>query len=82
MTTHLTLGAHFDAFIEAQLTIGCYADAREVVRDALRLLETRERRAGLFEIAIDEGLADAGRVYDADAVFGELAAELAALKSG
>ena len=81
MTINLTLGAHFDAFIEQQLASGRYADANDVVRDALRLLENRERRADLFDIAIEEGLADAdaGRVHDADAVFDELTAELAAI---
>lgn len=76
MTINLTLGAHFDAFIAQQLASGRYADASEVVRDALRLLENRERRTGLFETAIEDGLADAdaGRVYDADIVFDELAA--------
>jgi antitoxin ParD1/3/4 len=80
MTINLKLGAHFDAFIAAQLASGRYLDASEVVRDALRLLEYREIGANAFENAIEEGLADAeaGRIHEADAVFDDLVAELAA----
>jgi len=80
MTIRLNLGEYFDAFIEAQLASGRYADASELVRDALRLLETRERRFGALKLktAIEQGIADAGRVHEADDVFDELLDELAA----
>jgi len=80
MTIRLNLGEYFDAFIEAQLASGRYADASELVRDALRLLETRERRFGALKTAIEQGIADAdaGRVHEADDVFDELLDELAA----
>lgn len=76
MPDSYTLGQHFEAFIQAQLASGRYHDASEVVRDALRLMEERERRLAAVDAAIERGLADieAGRVHDADAVFDELEA--------
>jgi antitoxin ParD1/3/4 len=74
MPSSYTLGQHFEAFIQAQLASGRYNDASEVVRDALRLMEERERRLAAVDAALERGLADieAGRVHDADAVFDEL----------
>jgi antitoxin ParD1/3/4 len=68
--------ATFRAFIEAQLASGRYNDASEVVRDALRLMEERERRLAAVDAALERGMADieAGRVHDAEAVFDELEA--------
>src|SRR5262249_1771415 len=76
MPSSYTLGQHFEAFIQAQLASGRYNNASEVVRDALRLMEDRERRLAAVDAAIERGLADisAGRVHDADAVFDELEA--------
>jgi antitoxin ParD1/3/4 len=81
MADSYSLGEHFEQFVQAQLATGRYADASAVLRDALRLMEARERKLAALDAAIAEGLADveAGRVYDADAVFDELEAELAAL---
>ncbi len=81
MPTSYTLGKHFESFVQAQLASGRYNNASEVLRDALRLMEDRERRLAALDIAIERGMADmdAGRVTDADAVFDELEAELEAL---
>jgi antitoxin ParD1/3/4 len=74
MPNSYTLGQHFEAFIQAQLASGRYNNASEVVRDALRLLEERERRLAAVDAAIERGVTDvrAGRTHDADAVFDEL----------
>jgi antitoxin ParD1/3/4 len=74
MPSSYTLGQHFEAFVQAQLASGRYNNASEVVRDALRLMEERERRLAAVDAAIERGLADvrAGRTHDADAVFDEL----------
>jgi antitoxin ParD1/3/4 len=52
-----------------------------VLRDALRLMEERERRLSTLDRAIERGMADikAGRVYNLDEVCDELDAEIAAL---
>jgi len=81
MPSSYTLGKHFETFVQAQLASGRYGNASEVVRDALRLMEERERRLAALDAAIARGMADAeaGRVHDADQVFDELEAELEAL---
>jgi len=40
-----TLGERFDAFVDDQVASGRHADASDVVRAALRLLEEHERLA-------------------------------------
>jgi antitoxin ParD1/3/4 len=81
MPSSYTLGKHFETFVQAQLASGRYNNASEVVRDALRLMEDRERRLASLDAAIERGIADieAGRVHDLDEVCDELDAELAAL---
>jgi antitoxin ParD1/3/4 len=76
-----SLGQHFEAFVQFQLASGRYNNASEVLRDALRLMEERERRLASLDAAIERGLADidAGHVSDVDDVFDELEADLATL---
>jgi antitoxin ParD1/3/4 len=82
MPSSYTLGKHFEAFVQAQLASGRYGNASEVLRDALRLMEAREKHIAALDAAIDRGVADveAGRVYDADEVFDELEARYAAME--
>ena len=63
------LDGHFEAFIQGRLEIGRYDDAGEVLRDALRMTEDRERRLSALDASLARGLADleAGRAHDADA---------------
>jgi antitoxin ParD1/3/4 len=81
MPSSYTLGTHFEAFVQTQLASGRYNNASEVLRDALRLMEDRDRRLTVLDVAIARGLTDAeaGRVHDLDEVFDELEAELAAM---
>ena len=53
MPSSYVVGQHFEQFIRQQLDAGRYASASEVIRDGLRLLETRQR---LQEIEIEEWL--------------------------
>lgn len=66
-TRNINLTEHFDQFVEKQIESGRFANASEVIRAGLRLLEQRtqleEQRAKLFcELAaegfreIDQGL--------------------------
>ncbi len=57
---NIYLGEHFDAMIRTQVESGRYANASEVVREGLRLLEAREREEWLLE-AIDEADAEVAR---------------------
>jgi antitoxin ParD1/3/4 len=79
MPSSYTLGEHFESFVQKQLTSGRYNNASEVLRDALRLMEDRERQLAALDAMLAEGLADAdaGRVIDADIVFDELEAKYA-----
>ena len=79
MPTSYTLGKRYEDFVKSQLASGRYNNASEVVRDALRLLEDKERRLSALDAALAPALADAdsGRVQDAESVFDELDAEIA-----
>lgn len=74
MPSSYTLGAHFEGFVKEQLASGRYNSASEVMRDALRLMEERERRLAVLDAGIARGLAEAeaGRLTDADEVFDRL----------
>jgi antitoxin ParD1/3/4 len=80
MPSSYTLGSHYEAFIKRQLASGRYNNASEVVRDALRLMEEREKRLKSLDKMIYRGIAqaDTGLVYDAEQVFDELEAKQAA----
>ncbi len=78
MPSSYVVGQHFEQFIRQQLDAGRYASASEVIRDGLRLLETRQR---LQEIEIEEyrekireGIAS-GPGVPADEVFARLEAK-------
>lgn len=70
MPSSYTLGSHFEKLIKDLVLAGRYNNASEVVRDALRSLEERERRFAMLDAAIEHGLADAdaGRVSDIEEV--------------
>jgi antitoxin ParD1/3/4 len=77
MPSSYTLGKHFETFVQAQLASGRYNNASEVVRDALRLMEERERRLAALDAALARGIADAdaGRVTSAEDVLDRLEAK-------
>ena len=53
--TSFSLGDHFSAFIEQQISRGRYGSASEVVRVGLRLLEDNETRLLTLRAALIEG---------------------------
>ncbi|EGR0522197.1 type II toxin-antitoxin system ParD family antitoxin [Vibrio cholerae] len=70
--TSITLGDHFDGFIANQIQSGRYGSASEVIRSALRLLETQETKMNtlrqLLVAGEESGVAD----YDLDSFINEL----------
>jgi antitoxin ParD1/3/4 len=63
--TSISLGNHFESFIESTVSKGRFSNASEVVRAGLRLLEEEENRITVLRDAIREGIAS-GRAVDFD----------------
>ena len=53
--TSVSLGEHFQGFIEGQIADGRYGSASEVVRAGLRLLESQEMKLATLRAALAEG---------------------------
>lgn len=53
--TSISLGDHFDDFIQSQISEGRYKNVSEVIRAGLRLLEAEEHKIFMMRHAIKEG---------------------------
>lgn len=53
--TSISIGHHFDSFIQGQVNSGRYASTSEVVRAGLRLLEQEEEKLKVLRQALIEG---------------------------
>lgn len=80
---HFALGSHFEAFIEAQVREGHYANASEVVREGLRLLEDEEKLRALrldrLQRLAEEGRASGLSDEDGEAVLDRLESKYRAM---
>ena len=63
--TSISLGTHFESFIEYSVNDGRFNNASEVVRAGLRLLEEEENKLIVLRKAIHEGI-DSGRAINFD----------------
>ena len=63
--TSISIGDHFESFIQKEISTGRYSSASEVVRTALRLLESEENKIKALRAAIEEG-EKSGLVEDFD----------------
>ncbi|WP_348800276.1 type II toxin-antitoxin system ParD family antitoxin [Flavobacterium adhaerens] len=64
--TSISLGNHFESFIEHSINDGRFNNASEVVRAGLRLLEEEENKIVALRKAINDGI-ESGRAVDFDA---------------
>ena len=53
--TSFILGEHFDTFVASQIVAGRYANATDVIRSGLRLLEEHEQKVETLRNALIEG---------------------------
>ncbi|WP_269684420.1 type II toxin-antitoxin system ParD family antitoxin [Flavobacterium lacustre] len=61
----ISLGNHFETFIEKSVSKGRFQNASEVIRAGLRMLEEEENKVIALRIAIQEGI-DSGIAKDFD----------------
>ncbi len=54
--TSISLGDHFEGFVESSISLGRFKNASEVVRAGLRLLEEEEAKVIQLKSAIEEGV--------------------------
>ncbi len=64
--TSISLGNHFENFIENSVNDGRFNNASEVVRAGLRLLEDEENKIIALRKAINDGI-ESGRAVNFDA---------------
>ncbi|MBU2978780.1 type II toxin-antitoxin system ParD family antitoxin [Alteromonas sp. C1M14] len=74
--TSITLGDHFDGFIASQIQTGRYGSASEVIRSALRLLETQETKLNTLRQLLVAGEESGEAEYDLENLMSELDGEL------
>ena len=70
--TSVTLGKHFDQFINQQLNTGRYGSASEVIRAGLRLLEDQETKILNLRNMLIEGENSGVSDYSYDSLITEL----------
>ncbi|WP_445776121.1 type II toxin-antitoxin system ParD family antitoxin [Shewanella sp.] len=70
--TSVTLGEHFDQFINQQLKSGRYGSASEVVRAGLRVLEDQETKIMNLRNMLAEGENSGVADYSYDSLISEL----------
>lgn len=54
--TSISLGDHFENFVDSKVSTGRFKNASEVIRAGLRLLEEEEAKVAALQKAIQEGI--------------------------
>lgn len=76
---NVSIGAHWEGFVETTVKSGRYGSASEVVNEGLRLVEERERKLQWLRDKLNASIAEGGACGDdeLDAFLDSKAAELA-----
>lgn len=61
MTMHLNLSSEMEGYIKGKVASGFYGNATEVIRDAIRRMQTEENRGARWRAAIAVGDAQLDR---------------------
>jgi antitoxin ParD1/3/4 len=77
---NVSVGDHWEGFIEQVVREGRYASAGDVVREGLRLVEEREARLGALRKTLAASLAAGGEVSESE-IDAALAARSAQLEA-
>ena len=56
MTMHVNLSPEMEGYIKGKVAGGFYGNATEVIRDAIRRMQTEESRAAAWQAAIAKGM--------------------------
>jgi antitoxin ParD1/3/4 len=77
---NLSLGDHWEEFVDRMVEAGRFSSAGDVVREGLRLLEEHEARLAALRATLDASIAYGGEVteQEVDAALARKAAELRA----
>ncbi|KZB65960.1 type II toxin-antitoxin system ParD family antitoxin [Thalassospira sp. MCCC 1A02491] len=74
--TSVSLGEHFNGFIDGQVKSGRYGSASDVVRAGLRLLEEHEAKVKALQEALIEGeQSGPAKPFDGDAFLARMKTE-------
>jgi len=74
--TSITLGEHFDNFINQKVDEGRFTSASEVVRAALRMFEDNEQKTSTLPLLLEEGQQRCNAEYNYESFMNELDEEL------
>ncbi|MBP7521562.1 MAG: type II toxin-antitoxin system ParD family antitoxin [Leptothrix sp. (in: Bacteria)] len=86
MTMHINLSSEMESFIKGKVASSFYGNATEVIRDAIRRMQSEEDRVLAWRSAVQKGNAELdrgeGMVYNAQALGDITQAAIHAMHSG
>ncbi|WP_417657413.1 type II toxin-antitoxin system ParD family antitoxin [Pseudidiomarina aestuarii] len=74
--TSISLGDHFDQFVDQLVASGRYASTSEVIRAGLRKLEEDQAKLETLRSLLQEGIASGTAEYTYDSLMAEIDNEL------
>ena len=86
MTMHINLSPEMEVFIKGKVSTGFYGNATEVIRDAIRRMQSEETRVAAWQAAVAKGSVELDRgegvAYTADALSDITQSAISAMHSG